>query len=426
MTDPMVTLNPVDDERYLASLLLSITARSLREDALEKIQPDDFCSGHLGGLWEVAQKLHANGKKIDKRSLIAASESTGTTKLLWDLEKLGPPSPADYPQAIEEVQRCGKLRRLCVSLQRSLQRAVSADEYSQALAVAYEELGKLDANDKVAANQRFSVLLGQVEESFRNKDTYRVIETPWPDLNRHISGGLHAGRFYVIGARPGNGKSIAAHNIAERAAAQGFVAQVFSVEMGGVEVAGRIVSSGASIDMGEISRRELSEYSWHQFQEYKARAEDYELYVDESPDLSIGHVWSVCRARKRQTGLDVVVIDYLQLVKGDQRMPREQQVASISRSCKQLSRELNCAVVVPTQLNRKAADRERGSMGDFRESGSIEQDCDVAIILARQYAEEGDLKGLPNGMVSVDIPKNRHGQEVSFELPFRGHYSRIG
>jgi len=268
--------------------------------------------------------------------------------------------------------------------------------------------------------------LDRVEESFRNGDNYQIIETPWPDMNRHISGGLHPGRFYVVGARPGNGKSIAAHNMAEHAASKGFVAQVFSVEMGGVEVAGRIASAGASIDMGEITRRELSDYSWYQFQQYKQTAAGYELYVDESPDLSIGHVWSVCRSRKRQTGLDVVVLDYLQLVKGDARLSREQQVASISRSCKQLSRELHCAVVVPTQLNRKSTDRDKPSMGDFRESGAIEQDCDVALTLARQYADDGDLKGVPNGMVSVDILKNRHGQEVSFELPFRGHYSRIG
>jgi replicative DNA helicase len=422
----MVVLNPVDDERYLASLLLSITARPLREDALEKVDPDDFCSGHYGGLWGVAKRLQTAGKKIDKRSLIAESESTATPQLLWNLEKLGPPSAGDYPQALAEVQRCGRLRRLCESLQRSLQRALTAEEYSEAVAIAYDELGKLDAVDDTAMNQRLDVLLTKLAHSFRHHDNYQIMETPWPDLNRHISGGLHPGRFYVVGARPGNGKSIAAHNMAEYAASKGFVAQVFSVEMGGLEVAGRIASAAMSIDMGEITRRELSEYSWYQLEQYRETAVDYELYVDESPELSLNHVWSVCRARKRRTGLDLVVMDYLQLVKGDGRMPREQQVAAISRSCKQLSRELQCAVVVPTQLNRKATDREKASMSDLRESGAIEQDSDVIIMLARQYADDGDLRGVPNGMVSVDIPKNRHGQEASFELPFRGHYSRIG
>jgi hypothetical protein len=135
----MVALNPVDEERYLASLLLSITARILREDALEKVHPDDFCSGNLGGLWGVAQKLRANSKKIDKRSLIAASESSGTEKLLWNLEQLGPPAPGDYQQAVSEVQRCGKLRRLYEGLQRSVHRSLTAEEYSEAIAAAYEE-----------------------------------------------------------------------------------------------------------------------------------------------------------------------------------------------------------------------------------------------------------------------------------------------
>jgi replicative DNA helicase len=140
----------------------------------------------------------------------------------------------------------------------------------------------------------------------------------------------------------------------------------------------------------------------------------------------MSHIRSECRARKRKSGLNVVVVDYLQLVKGDAKAPREQQIAGISRGLKQLSRELEVAVVVPTQLNRKSSEREKASMSDLRESGSIEQDADVVMMLARQYSDDGDMKGVPNGLVSVDIPKNRHGQEASFELPFRGHYSRIG
>lgn len=429
MTDPMIALNPAEEEAYLASLLTSSTARTLREDALGKVSPEYFWNGRYGGLWATAQKLYAADKPINHRSLVANADSppASVDQMLWNLSQTVP-EPSLYPDALAEVQRCGRMRRLYASLQRAMQRAASADEYSMALSAAFEELAKLDEATGSAQSQRFDALLGQFEVAMKDHTQYRIIETPWPELNKHIAGGLHAGRFYVVGARPGQGKSIAAHNIAEHAAGNGFASLVFSVEMGALEVTGRMVANAASIEMGEISRRDLSEYSWHRFHQYRDTAQNHELFIDETPDLSIGYVRSEASSRKRKTGLDVVVVDYAQLVKGDAKAPREQQMAGISRALKQLSRELDVAVVVPAQLNRGSEQRpdKRPVLSDLRESGSFEQDADVVMMLARQFSDDGDMKSVPNGLVSVELPKNRQGQVASFELPFRGHYSRIG
>lgn len=431
MTDPMVVLNPVQEETYLASLLTSSTARTLREDALGKVSPDDFWNASYGALWAIARQLLADGKPLTRRALVANANSPAASveQLLWALSQ-DVPQAAEYPGALAEVQRCGKLRRLWETLTRAMQGTLACatvDEgYTRALSFVHEQLAKLDDTDTAGGSRAYGVLLDEFEEAMNDHTQYQIIETPWAELNKHIAGGLHGGRFYVIGARPGNGKSIVAHNMAEFAGQKGFTSQVFSAEMGALEVAGRMVSNGASIEMGEISRRELSEYSWYQFQQYRDTARDYQLYIDSSAELSIGYIRSECAARKRKSGLHVVVVDYLQLVKGDSKVPREQQIAGVSRSLKQLSLELEVAVVVPTQLNRKSSEKDKASMSDLRESGSIEQDADVVVMLARQYADDGDMKGVPNGQVSVEIVKNRHGQEASFELPFRGHYSRIG
>lgn len=422
--EALAQLRPVEEESYLISLLTTITARDLREEALTRVAPDDFDNAAYGGLWEAAQKVFASGKPVTTRAIIGAADTHNelAERILSAFVGVVP-QPRDFPHAIAEVLRCAGLRRVVHASVRIQQRAMSADDGSAALASAFEELAKLDQGGGTDQYSRsFGDLLGQLEESWRTADEHDIIPTPWADVNERISGGLHAGRMYVVGARPGEGKSIAAHQMVEYAAELGHPGVVFSVEMGGVEVAGRIVANGASIEMGEISRRDLSDRSWRSFQDYRAKAAAYPLTVNEKPDLTLPYIMSECRSLKRRTGLSVVAVDYLQLLKGDRSVSREQQVAGISRALKQMSRELQVAVVVPAQLNRGPAQRGKPLLSDLRESGGIEADADVVMLLARQLDETGK----PNGFLTIDLAKNRHGRVGEIELPWRPHYSRIG
>jgi replicative DNA helicase len=435
----MNELNPEQEERYLASLLLPITTRTLRDEALTAVNPGDFWDPHIGRLWTEARALRDRDEPITKRSLIVATrnpsargaaDNPAIKQLFHDLElELSMPSPGLYPAAVVAVRKSARLRRMVEFADAVRQRAFEADDYAEAIGMAYELLGKLD--DGQAENtdvQAFGALLDKFLAD-QKADVHRspVIATPWREVNEEIAGGLHGGRLYIIGARPGEGKSIAAHQLAEQAAATGHPAVVFSVEMGAAEVTGRVVSSGAQVEMRDISRRELDAYSWAKVVEYADRARNYPLYVVDKSDLSIPYIRTVCRNQKRRTGLDVVVIDYLQLLSTDRGQPREQQVAGISRSLKVLSRELDAAVVVPAQLNRESVKRGgKPNLSDLRESGGIEADADVVMLLARLVNEDGDRKGEFNGRVSVDIAKNRHGKIARLELPWRAHYSMIG
>lgn len=408
------------------TLLLSSTARSLREDALSQIFPEDFASAHYGGIWATAQKLHINNKKIDKRSLVANAEAPpqsvdmALSKFVGDVVR-----PSDYPAVVREVKRCGQLRRLFEATQRTVQRMFAAEDYSQALSWAYDELNALDNQEATSETKSYAHLLDEFASKLDQPDTEKVIPTPWQDVNDLIAGGLRGGRFYVVGARPGEGKSIIGHGLVEHAASMGKPALVFSAEMGGLEVAGRMISNGATIEMDEITRRRLGKHSMQSYQAYAADAAGYPLYVNERAELTLSYIRSECRAIKRRVGLDVVVVDYLQLLKPEAGQSREQQVAGISRGLKVLSRELDVAVVVPAQLNRKSVEREKPSMADLRESGAIEADADMVMLLSRQWGT-GEMAGKPTGMVLIDITKNRFGRLAEFELPFRGHYSRIG
>jgi replicative DNA helicase len=423
--EALAQLKPTDEENFLVSLLTTITTRNLRDEALAQVEPDDFSDGALGGLWTAALKLQSDNKQINARSLAATADTRGQlAEITLARFTSVVPNPRDFPHALAEVLRCSSLRKIVLATITIQQRTMAAGDGSEALAWAHDELGKLDtAADKQSKHTHdFRSLLTELDTSLRTKENFKVVPSPWDALNERIAGGLHAGRMYIIGARPGEGKSIVAHQAAEHAASLGHPAAIFSVEMGAAEVAGRIVANGASIEMGEISRRDLSARSWQQFSEYRERAQEFPLIINDRPDLTLGYIAAECRAHKRRGGLDVVVIDYLQLVKGERNVSREQQVAGISRGLKQLSRELDIAVVVPAQLNRGPAARGKAMLSDLRESGGIEADADVVLLLARQV----DEKDNPTGFLGINLAKNRHGRIGELELPWRPHYSRIG
>lgn len=427
MNDAYDDLKPDPEEQYLVRLLLAATTRTLRDDALEQIQPDDFADPHLGGLWAAAQKLAADGKRIDKRGLIAAADGPAAEHALYRLGD-AVPRPADYPLAVARVKRCAAFRRVVETADRIRQRAFIAEDPSQALAWAFDELNKLDSTEQAVETRGYRELLGEFEHAMKAGPAYKIIPSPWPDVNDRIAGGFQPGRLYVVGGRPGDGKSIVGHQAAEHAASTGHPALVFSVEMDVLEVTGRMVANGAQIEASEIARRDLTTDSWHRFAEYRDRAIDYPIFVNDRPDLGLDYIKAECRTQKRRTGLDLVTVDYLQLVKGDRArgVPRHEQVAQISRSLKLLARELEVAVIVPAQLNRRPTERGKPLLADLRESGGIEADADAVILLARQYHTEGPNQGKPTGYIVLDLAKNRFGRTGEIELPWRGHYSRIG
>lgn len=440
MSDDEFPLDRPDQERYLVALLLSVTLRSLRDEALNRVAAEDFGSGNYAGLWQAALSLRASNRPIDRRNLIAEAggEAGPSQKLIEAREKHVAhlldtldgylPTAHEFPRVVQDVTTTGKLRRLVESLKRGIQRAYSAEDFGQAYTAARDELEKLaDTDDDTAAVQQMDAVIHSLEVSFKSGLSARVIPSPWPDFNEKGAGGFHAGRLYVIGARPGHGKSIAGHQAAAFAAEHGQPAMVFSLEMGALEVGGRMFASGARVDMHEVARSELSDDSWQRFHEFADRSRGWPLWVVDKPAVTLEYIKSVCRTQKRRHGLDLVCVDYLQLLNLARMASREQQVAEIARQFKILSRELDCAVILPAQLNRETERRGKPSLGDLRESGGIEAHADMVILLARQrFAEGHGAAGDYTGDVSLDIAKNRFGPTGSFELPWRGCYASIG
>lgn len=424
-------LSSPTDEFQLACVLLSPSGQVYLGDTLEAVDPDDFSDPTLGRIWAAARRIHAEGRRVTKRSLLASSDGVANINVpavRAKLEQISgePVYPTKLHTSIRTVAQTAQLRRLVHAADRIKASAVTSEDYSQALNVAWEELRQLDGSELSPDVVPFSTLVDDFHKAMTDSETASsgVIPSPWPELNDLLSGGFHAGRSFVVAGRPGSGKSNGALNAAAHAAEAGFTTLVVSEEMSRLEVTERLMAAGAHVEYSEITRRDMSAWTADAVFEYGETHRDMPLYVIDRPGLTIEYVAAVARTMQRVKGLDLLVIDYLQLLDPtDRTRVREQQVAHISRSIKLLSRDLGCAIITAAQLNREnVKSNRRPTVADLRESGSIENDADAVILLHHEETDDGR----PTGMITLIVAKSRFGCKDAIELRWRGHQARIG
>lgn len=410
-------------EFALTISLLSMGTRHLVPELLAKIAPDDFADPSLGAIWAAARTLNQAGTTISRRTLLTIED---TPPIRHRLKQASGEYASEHTinQAAAEVTEMAKRRRLYDALKRALYHAPDAGSYSEALHFASEQLASLSEATVSDDTVSFADALTRWQEWVEApKEQARTIPTPWPSVNDVLAGGLHPGRTYVVGGRPGEGKSIALLNFAQHAAEQNHPSVIFSVEMGETEVVSRILAAGARAEYGQITKRDIDGRNYEKIGEYIDTYAQIPLTLVDKSDLTVEQIASRCRTLKRTTGLDVIVVDYLQLLReSDSRVQRERQVAMISRSLKILARELDCAVIVACQLNRNAANADRKpALSELRESGAIEQDADVVILLHHEVEQ-----GQPTGIVEFVVAKNRTGKTDSIPLEWRAYQARVG
>jgi len=285
------------------------------------------------------------------------------------------------------------------------------------------------------------------------------ISTGLDDLDRKL-GGLHPSDLLIIAGRPSMGKTSLATNIAFNMArahrrgprpdgtegtVNGAVVGFFSLEMSAEQLAARILSEAAEVPSEQIRRGDMTEAEFRRFVEAAKALESCPLYIDDTPALPISQVAARARRLKRTHGLDVLFVDYLQLLRAaSAKESRVNEVSEITQGLKAIAKELNIPVVALSQLSRQVENREdkRPQLSDLRESGSIEQDADVVMFVFREeyYRErekpgDHDLDGMAkwqavmeqvHGKAEVIIGKQRHGPIGSVELSFEGRFTRFG
>lgn len=251
------------------------------------------------------------------------------------------------------------------------------------------------------------------------------IATGWADFDKMTSG-LHENQLIILGARPAMGKTAFALNLATNVAVESKKSvAIFNLEMGAEQLANRMLSSLGQIEGYKFMSGKLNNNDYIKFNEALSQLEDTNIFIDDTPGITIGEIRSKCRRLKSSsTGLDLVIIDYLQLVSGGKNYGtnRQQEVSDISRSLKMLAMELNIPIVALCQLSRTVESREdkRPLMSDLRESGSIEQDADIVAFLYRDdYYNKAARTDNNTSISELIVGKHRNGTTGIINLLFK-------
>jgi replicative DNA helicase len=271
-------------------------------------------------------------------------------------------------------------------------------------------------------------VIDQIDEAYSNPDKLRGLPTGFADFDR-ITGGLRPGDLLIVAGRPSMGKTTLAVNMAEYAAVhpetKASVA-IFSMEMPSEQVITRMLSSIGGVPLHNLRSGKISDDDWVRITSATSQLSESRIFVDETPALSPTELRARARRVKREHGLDLIVVDYLQLmqVPGKQEN-RANEIAEISRGLKILAKELSVPVIALSQLNRGVEQRENKKpvMSDLRESGSIEQDADMILLIYRE--EVYDRNTTKKGIAEIDLVKHRNGEIGTFMLTFQGQFTRF-
>ncbi len=289
-------------------------------------------------------------------------------------------------------------------------------------------------SDFVTLKQATQDVIDKTEDAKNRKDHLLGLDTGFPKLNRFLLG-LQASELYIIAARPSMGKSAFALNIATNVAGlkhRPYVA-FFSLEMGVEQLVGRILSCESNVKSGLIRTGKLTDTDWEQISVASSRLAGYNILFDDSGTVKVTDLRQKCRKLAQEGKLDLVVVDYLQLLSGSGRVDnRVQEVSEISRTLKEMARELKVPVIALSQLSRSVEQRQnkRPILADLRESGSIEQDADVIVFLFREdyYRKDDEAeqqKEKATSEVEIIISKNRSGAIATdgIKMLFKKPYS---
>lgn len=265
-----------------------------------------------------------------------------------------------------------------------------------------------------------------IEQLYSSKAEMTGITTGFRDLNKKING-MQRTDLLLLAARPAMGKTAFSLNLVQNAALKGDASvAVFSLEMSKEQLVQRMLAAQSNVELKKIKTGKLNENDWPRIIDAMAVLSNAKIHIDDTPGIKISELRSKCRKLKMEQGLDLILIDYLQLMEGEgNNESRQQEIAKISRSLKIIAKELDCPVVALSQLSRAPEQRadHRPILSDLRESGSIEQDADIVMFLYRDeyYHPDSEKKNIGE----VLIAKNRHGETGSVELVWLGEVQKF-
>lgn len=430
---------PPHDERAERSVLGAMLLNSdVVVEVIDRLRADDFYFPAHQLIFNAILDLYAEASEIDV--LIVS----GRLDRFNELERVGGapylhtlisevPTAANAMYYADIVEEKSILRQLVNAGTHVVQMGYEGEEGMEVESLvdrAQQEVFAISRNDRGQDYRSLSELLKPTIDELTQIAAGGALEQGVPtgfiDLD-NLTSGLHAGQMVIIAARPGVGKSTLALDFMRSCSIHNDKTSViFSLEMSASEILMRLLSAETEIKLSAMRSGQMEERDWEKLTKRLTEIQDAPLFIDDSPNLTMMEIRSKARAIKRQHGLDLIVLDYLQLMSSGKKVEsRQQEVSEFSRQLKLLAKELEVPVVAISQLNRgpEARTDKRPQLADLRESGSLEQDADMVFLLYRPDSQDRDDERA--GEADIIVAKHRGGPIDTIPVAHQLHYSRF-
>jgi replicative DNA helicase len=427
------------EEAVLGALMLEKNALNA---VVEFLKPEHFYAEAHKEIYTAIVELFKNSEPVDMRTVVHQLRKTAKLELIDS----GAYKIAELTSKVSSAANIEYHARVIIemAIKRTLIEIASkihTDAYEDTTDV-FELLDKTeqsifevsDSNLRKNYDNMKNLMYRAIQELQKlkeHKDGLTGVPSGFTALDRMTSG-WQKSDLVIIAARPGMGKTAFVVSALRNAAVDFKIpVAIFSLEMASIQLVNRMISAEAELEGEKIKRGQLADFEWQQLVHKTNKLSSAPIFIDDTPALSVLELRAKCRRLKAEHNVQLIIVDYLQLMKGEQGGNREQEIASISRALKGIAKELSVPVLALSQLSRGVETRggdKRPQLSDLRESGSIEQDADIVMFLYRPeyYKIDVDEDNMPTqGMGEVIIAKHRNGSTGTVKLKFIGKYTKF-
>ena len=420
------------EQSVIGSMLIDKTAISR---VVEVLKGDDFYRDSHKVIFNAIFDLYQKDTPIDMITLLEhlrsseKLEASGGITYITEISN-SIPSTANLSSYIKIVDDKSILRKLIRASTEIMENCYNKqDDVEAVMDLAEQKVFNIAERKNSSDFEPMNTVLErgflEIERIFNNKGETTGISSGFPELDDKTAG-FQKGDMILIAARPSMGKTTFALNLAEYAALrEGKSVAIFSLEMSKEQLAYKLLCSEANVDMSKLRHGNLEDKDWENIAKASGPLAAAKIFIDDTAGTSVMDMRSKCRKLKMEHGIDMIVIDYLQLMSGSNPESRQQEVSEISRSIKALAKEMQCPVIALSQLSRAPEQRadHRPMLSDLRESGSIEQDADIVMFLYRD--EYYDKETEDKNVAECIIAKQRNGPVGTVRLAWIGQFSKF-
>ncbi|KHE74714.1 helicase DnaB [Kocuria marina] len=420
------------EQSVLGGMMLSKDAIA---DVVEVLRGVDFYKPAHENIYDAIVSLYGRGEPADAITVGDELTKNGEIERIGGIAYLhsliaSVPTAANAGFYAEIVRERAVLRRLVEAGTKIVQLGYAHDGevddiVNEAQGEIYQVAERRTAEDYVPLKDVMEATVDEIEAA-GNRSGMQGVPTGFIELDE-LTHGFQGGQMIVIAARPAMGKSTLALDVARSASIKhNMTSVIFSLEMSRNEIAMRLLSAEGTLNMQDLRAGTLQDEQWAKIAQIMGKMNEAPLFIDDSPNMSLMEIRAKCRRLKQKHDLKLVVLDYLQLMSSGKKVEsRQQEVSEFSRALKLLAKELDVPVVALSQLNRGSEQRQdkKPQVSDLRESGSIEQDADMVILLHRE--DVYDKESPRAGEADVIVAKHRNGPTKTIVVAFQGHYSRF-